>query len=124
VWVLFFTAGGIVNCAYCLWLMVRRGAVREYFGTETARNLRLAALMSVLWIASFYLFGGGSGSLGSWGLVAGWPAFISLSIAIGVVLGLRRGEWEGAPQRAKAPRNLGLGVLLVAVVIIALSNAV
>jgi L-rhamnose-H+ transport protein len=124
VWVLFFTAGGIVNCAYCTWLIFVRRSRSDYFGSETKRNVRLAALMAALWIGSFYLYGMGSRSLGTWGLVAGWPLFISLSIGTGILWGLRRGEWEGAPASARTLRNWGLVALLFAVLMIAVSEIV
>ena len=124
VWVLIFTAGGLVNCAYCAGLILARKSAREYFGPETRRNLGLAALMAALWIGSFYLYGAASQRLGPWGLVAGWPLFISLSIGAGILWGLWRGEWDQAPARARRPRNWGLAALFVAVLMIALSNLV
>jgi hypothetical protein len=124
VWALIFTAGGVVNCAYCAWLIFAHGSVKEYFGPQMLRNSRLAALMSILWISSFYLYGAGSSKLGGWGVVAGWPLFISLSIGTGVLWGLRRGEWEKAPPRARVLRNWGLVLLFAAVLIIAASNLV
>jgi L-rhamnose-H+ transport protein len=122
VWVLFFTAGAVVNCLYCAWLMIARRPAPDYFGPEALRNLRLAALMAALWIGSFYLYGAGSSRLGPWGVVAGWPVFIAVSIGTGVGWGLRRGEWANAPARARVPRNWGLAGLFVAVLLIALSN--
>lgn len=124
VWVLFFTAGGVVNCAYCAGLILARKTAREYFGPETKRNLGLAALMAALWIGSFYLYGAGSKRIGPWGIVAGWPLFISLSIGCGILWGLWRGEWDQAPATARRPRNGGLVALFVAVLMIALSNLV
>jgi hypothetical protein len=120
--VLFFTAGGVVNCAYCAALMLAHRSGKEYWGRETGRNLGLAAIMAALWIGSFYLYGAGSKLLGPWGVVAGWPLFISLSIGVGMLLGLWRGEWEKAPRRAQLPRNWGLAALFAAVLAIALSN--
>jgi L-rhamnose-H+ transport protein len=121
VFVLFFTAGGVVNCAYCAWLMRARRHDSDSDG-ETGRNLMLAALMAALWIGSFYLYGIGSRRLGDWGVIAGWPLFISISIGTGVLWGLWKGEWRGAPLRARIPRNWGLGMLFCAVVVIALSG--
>jgi L-rhamnose-H+ transport protein len=124
VWVLFFTAGGVVNCAYCAWLILMRRGEKAYRGPETRRNVALAALMALLWIGSFYLYGIGSRSVGRWGLVVAWPVFISLSIGTGVLWGLWRGEWNGAPPASRCLRNWGLATLFVAVVIIGLSQAV
>lgn len=78
--------------------------------------------MALMWIGSFYLYGISAASLGRWGVVVGWPLFISLSIVVGNLWGLWKGEWKGAPQTASSLLKYGLGVLLIAVVIIAFSN--
>jgi len=46
VWVLFFTAGGVVNCIYCAGLILAHTSADEYFGPGTGRNVGLAALMA------------------------------------------------------------------------------
>ena len=122
VWLIFFTAGGVVNCAYCIRQMAAQRATAEYTGAEWKRNAGLIAGMGALWIASFYLYGTGSQRLGPWGVIAGWPLFISLAIGIGVLWGLWRGEWEGSPAQARRLRNRGLLILVVAVVSISCSN--
>jgi len=124
VFALFFTAGGIVNSVYCGWLMRSRAQTQEsYFSAETRRNIGLAALMAVLWIGSFHLYGIGSRLLGNWGLVAGWPLFICVSIGTGFLWGLWRGEWQGAPARARLPRNWGIALLFIAVIAISISGS-
>jgi L-rhamnose-H+ transport protein len=123
VWALLFTLGSVANLAYCLYLMISKKTFRQYWNPETPRNLSLSALMALLWIGSFYLYGAGAARLGRWGLVAGWPLFISISIVMGNVWGLWRGEWQGAPASARRLLNLGLVILIVAVIVVALSNS-
>jgi L-rhamnose-H+ transport protein len=123
VWALFFTVGFIVNCIYCLYLMIRRNSLKEYFNPESLRNVGLCALMSLLWIGSFYLYGMSAAKLGKWGVIVGWPLFICLSIVVGNLWGIWRGEWKGAPPRARTLLNTGILILLVAVVVIAVSNS-
>ena len=81
--------------------MISKGTASAYWGPETARNPGLSAAMAIMWIASFYLYGAGAAKLGRWGLIVGWPLFISLSIVMGNVWGLWRGEWRGAPVAAR-----------------------
>jgi L-rhamnose-H+ transport protein len=123
VWALLFTLGSVVNVVYCLYLMRAKRTLRSYWSAETPRNIGLSALMALMWIGSFYLYGAGASRLGRWGAVVGWPLFISLSIVTGNLWGISRGEWRGAPARARRLLNVGLAVLLIAVVTIALSNA-
>lgn len=121
-WALFFTAGGVVNLIYCGGLMLRRGNLGD-FRRELGRNTGLIALMALLWIGSFYLYGMGAARLGKWGGIVGWPLFISLAIMVGNLCGLWRGEWSGAPPAARRRLNLGLLLLLAAVAVFGLSSA-
>jgi L-rhamnose-H+ transport protein len=123
VWALLFTLGCVVNLAYCLYVMVRRRTWGQYWGRQTARNLGMSVLMALLWIGSFYLYGAGAARLGHWGVVVGWPLFISLSIVAGNLWGLWRGEWRDARVSARRLLNAGLLVLIVAVITVALSNS-
>jgi len=123
VWALLFTLGCVVNVGYCLYLMLSKKTLRQYWNDETSRNLGLSAMMAAMWIGSFYLYGAGAAKLGRWGVVIGWPLFISLSIVVGNLWGLWRGEWRSAPLAARRSLNFGLCVLLVAVVTVALSNS-
>jgi L-rhamnose-H+ transport protein len=123
VWALLFTLGFAVNFGYCAFLMIVRGTAREYWSGETRRNLGLSALMALMWIGSFYLYGAGAARLGRWGVIAGWPLFISLSILVGNLWGLWRGEWKDAPVSARRWLNAGMVTLIVAVVVVAMSNA-
>jgi L-rhamnose-H+ transport protein len=123
VWALLFTLGCVANLAYCLYLIISNHTLGQYCNRETPRNLGLSAGMALMWIGSFYLYGAGAAKLGRWGAIAGWPLFISLSIVVGNLWGLWRGEWQGAPARSRRLLNQGLLVLIVAVLTAAFSNS-
>ncbi|MCK4296993.1 MAG: hypothetical protein KAX28_10115 [Candidatus Marinimicrobia bacterium] len=122
VWALFFTMGFIVNFGYCTYLMIKRNNLKDYKSPETGRNIGLGMLMAFMWIGSFYLYGMSAGKLGKWGVIVGWPLFISLSIVVGNLWGIWRGEWKGAPAHARSLLNWGLLVLIFAVIVVAISN--
>ncbi len=124
VWALFFTIGFVVNFYYCLYLMIKRNNLKNYFNPETSKNIGLGALMAFMWIGSFYLYGMSASMLGKWGVVVGWPLFISLSIVVGNLWGIWKGEWKGASKKARSLLTKGLAVLLVAVVVIGISNSI
>ncbi len=107
VWALLFTLGCVANLVYCLYLMISKHTLGQYCNPQTPRNLGLSALMALMWIGSFYLYGAGATRLGRWGAVVGWPLFISLSIVVGNLWGLWRGEWRGAPAAATALAESG-----------------
>ncbi|MBE0674625.1 MAG: hypothetical protein IH591_08190 [Bacteroidales bacterium] len=123
VWALFFTIGFIVNFAYCVFLMIKRKTLKNYFNSETIKNIGLCVAMALMWIGSFYLYGMSAAKLGKWGVIVGWPLFITLSIVVGNLWGIWRGEWKDAPRKARSLLNIGILVLLFAVVIIAISNS-
>jgi L-rhamnose-H+ transport protein len=122
VWALLFTLGCVANLAYCLYLIISKRTLGQYWNRETPRNLGLSAGMALTWIGSFYLYGAGAAKLGRWGAIAGWPLFISLSIVVGNLWGLWRGEWQGAPALSRRMLNQGLLVLIAAVLTVAFSN--
>jgi L-rhamnose-H+ transport protein len=122
VWALFFSAGFIVNAAYCIYLMVRNGSASLLTGADALHNVAPTALMGLLWIGSFYAYGVGAARLGPLGPVIGWPVFIASSILVGNLVGLWRGEWRGAPSGARRLLSQGLLVLLAGVCVIAASG--
>ena len=124
VWSLFFTMGFIVNFGYCLTLIIKNRNIKDMMAFKPFKNLGFGIAMALMWIGSFYLYGMTAAKLGRWGVVVGWPLFISLSIVIGNLWGIWRGEWKNAPSQARSLLNKGLMVLVIAVVVIALSNLV
>jgi L-rhamnose-H+ transport protein len=122
VWALFFSIGFIPNLAYTVFLMLRNKTLGLIISAFNIRNAGLGLLMSVLWIGSFYLYGYGSYNLGSLGNIVGWPLFISLSIVVGNLWGIWRGEWRGSSAKAKAKLNTGLIILVIAMILFGISN--
>jgi L-rhamnose-H+ transport protein len=121
-WVIQFTAGFAVNFLYCVFLIARRRNL-AFFRLDPTRNLALVASMALMWIGSFYLYGMGAARMGRWGAIIGWPIFISLSILVGNLWGISRGEWRSARPNARAKLNRGLIVILIAVALFALSSS-
>lgn len=118
VWFIFFTFGGIVNVLYCFWLMVRHKNLRSLFAVGSSANWLYALIMGAMWIGSFYLYGIGTVRLGASGGSIGWPILVSVSIGVGVLGGLGRGEWNHAPGNAKRLLWVGLTLIILAVMII------
>jgi len=122
VWSLFFSMGATVNAGYCLYLINKNKSGKAFFNEFKTTNWLLILGMSVMWMGSFYFYGFGSSMLGKLGLIIGWPLLVSLSIVIGNLWGMYRGEWKGANASARKLLNIGLLVLVLSIIIIAMSN--
>ena len=123
VWLVFFTFGGLVNVSYCSWLIIRRKSLHALFASDRLPNWWWSLTMGAMWISSFYLYGIGAARLGSSGPTVGWPILVSVSIAVGVLCGLRRGEWDGTPAQARGLLCGGLALIVLAIIIIPLGKA-
>ena len=121
-WALIFTAGGVVNIAYSLYLMSRNRTFAVYKQPGFVKNFLLIAFMSLMWIGSFVLYGVGAEKMGQWGTVIGWSVFIALSIAFGTLWGIFQGEWAATQQKSRRIMAMSFCVLLVAIVIFAWST--
>ncbi len=118
VWFIFFSVGGLVNLSYCCWLIAMNGDRRALFARTSVRNWGWALVMGATWIGSFYLYGIGTAQIGAVGVTIGWPILVSLSIGVGVLCGLGKGEWRSIPVRAKTLLWVGLTLIFLAVLII------
>jgi L-rhamnose-H+ transport protein len=122
VWSVFFTFGSLVNVAYCFRLMYRNKNLGTLVDVKYVGNRCWSVAMGLMWIASFYLYGLGAALLGRSGSTIGWPILVSVSIAVGVLCGLGKGEWQGAPARARTLLWGGLALIVLAVLIIPLGE--
>ncbi len=124
-WGILFTVGGIINVAYCLYLMKRNNTAREFKNPGFGKNLILIILMSVIWIASFIMYGSGMTMMGSWGGVIGWPIYMILSISTANLWGMFQGEWGGTVSVAtKRMMAMGLGLLVISILLLGYSATI
>ena len=121
VWVLIFSAGGVVNIAYSLVLLKRNKTFVAYLFPGFLKNLVFITLMALMWIGSFILYGLGAGQMGQWGTVIGWSIFIAVSIAFGTCWGIFQGEWAGTTVRSRRMMFASLVILVLAILIFAWS---
>ncbi len=122
IWLVFFTFGGLVNMAYCAWLIFRRRNLRALYAPARLINWAWSLAMGLMWIGSLYLYGMGAARLGHSGVIIGWPILVSVSIATGVFCGLGKGEWNGASMRTRCLLGCGLALILLSVLIIPLGQ--
>jgi len=122
VWVLFFSLGSIANIGYCLFMINKKKTFKALINEYKYKNWLLIGAMSAIWMGSFYCYGLGASKMGSLGLIAGWPLLVTLSIIIGNLWGMYRGEWNNSPKESLTLMRIGIGILVSAVVITGMSN--
>ncbi len=122
IWAVLFTAGAVANLVYCGYLFKKNKSFKEYRSEGFLKNLLLMALVSLMWIGSFILYGVGAGMMGAWGTVIGWSAFIALSISIAGVWGIAQGEWAGTSRKTQNLMIYGIVILVMAIFIFAYSG--
>ena len=118
VWMPLVFAGAVPNLLYCFWLL-RRNRTSAKFGSGGARPWGLAVVMAGFWVGSTLLSGAGTGVLGSWGPILGWPVFMSLIVIMATLLGIMTGEWKNSGRLPLRIQWTGVALLVLAVFVLA-----
>lgn len=121
VWPVGLAGGLIPNVAYSLYLLSRNQSWAVFRSTTVPDGFR-AALMGVLWMGAFALYGMGALYLGSYGTSIGWGLLQIFMILTATLSGVLTGEWNRSPLLAKRVLGLGLTSLVGATVLLALAN--
>lgn len=111
----------LCNGLYSLFLLRRNGSLARFAGQGAGINFSLGAVMGLLWMSGFALYGAGARKLGDLGPSLGWAILMSTMVLAANLSGLLSGEWNAAPQPSR--RQLALGVLLLLVAIAGLGFA-
>ncbi len=120
IWAVALVAGFCANAGYSVYLLIKNKTFSHYRNSgASAAYWFLALLMGFLWFGGIAAYGMGATELGSLGPALGWPLFIASNIIIANFWGAVTGEWTGASRRAYAYSLSGIGVLVVAIFVIA-----
>jgi L-rhamnose-H+ transport protein len=122
VWLVLLVGGAIPNLLYCAFLLRSRKTWMLYRGVGQTRNFGLAGLMAVLWFFSTILYGVAAQRLGEWGVVLGWPAFMSFIVITASLLGIVSGEWAGSGKTPVLCQIAGVFLLVLAIVAFSLAQ--
>lgn len=121
IWLLMLGAGAVPNVVYCSSLAKKHGTGKLFFGTPSARPWLLSCAMGLLWGGSIFLYGAATPRLGELGPSVGWPLSLAVGLLVANLMGVWLGEWRGVPGRAIASMRLGIGAILFAIVLCAIS---
>jgi L-rhamnose-H+ transport protein len=105
----------LCNSIYCLFLLRKNGSSANFAGRGAGRNWALGALMGILWMSGFALYGAGARTLGHLGPSLGWAILMSSMVLVANVSGLLTGEWDAAPRQSKRHLAMGILILLIAI---------
>jgi L-rhamnose-H+ transport protein len=122
IWVLMLGGGAVSNLGYCVYLLWRNKSAKRFMEPRVSRLYILGLLMSLLWGGSIFVYGAATPKLGVLGPSIGWPLSLATGLLVANIVGLRMGEWKGAPRRALRWMLVGVAVLVVAIVILSRAN--
>lgn len=122
--------GLITNGLWCAWLIVRNHSAGEWAGgTKGAdaappllRNYLLSALAGVTWYFQFFFYTMGESQMGRLGF-SSWTLHMASIIIFGTLWGFAFREWRDAGVGIKATVWAGVGLLLIATVVIGYGNS-
>ena len=122
IWLLMLGAGSLPNIVYCLVLVRMHGTRKLFFSGNSSSCWGLSILMGVLWGCSIFLYGAATPLLGDIGPSIGWPLSLAMGLLTANVMGLLLREWQSVARSIVRTMALGIGMLLVAIVLCALST--
>ena len=118
VWLPLLMAGAVPNLLYCVYLL-RKNSTSGKFINAGFSHWFLAFIMGCFWLGSLLLYGAAAPLLGSLGPTVGWPLYMSLIVVAASLVGIATGEWKNSSRWPLAIQMTGVGVLIVAIVILA-----
>jgi L-rhamnose-H+ transport protein len=125
IWAPALAVGFLPNALYPLYLLRKNKTWGRYAaGWRTVLYALGASAMGLLWYGGVSLYGAGAAMMGPLGAVLGWPIFMSMNIIAANVLGAATGEWSGTSPAARGLSWAGIGVLIVAIIVVALAGQV
>lgn len=120
VWPIGLAGGFVPNAAYSFYLLKRN---RSWGGfKECSQDFLLSALMAVLWMGAFAVYGMSAALLGDLGTSIGWGLFQIFMIMTASLSGLLTGEWRQASSKSRAFLAAGMLFLLVATLMLTAAN--
>lgn len=118
IWWVMLGSGSVANLLFCGFLFIRNHNFTKFFQPGAARLLTLSSVMALLWGGSIFVYGAAAPRLGSLGVAIGWPLSLATGLLLANALGMGLGEWRQAPVKARRQMNLGIAILLVAILLL------
>ena len=121
-WAVFLSSAALVQAGYCFGRVVREHSAAVFAAGMRTRDALQVPAMSLLWIASVFVYGRSAFGLGSLGNSFGWPVFVALIILTSNAWGVFLAEWKQATRAAFLRMIAGSAVLIFAAFLIGQSK--
>jgi len=89
--------------------------------TPISKNLMFSALAGTTWFLQFFFYGMGESKLGNG--ASSWILHMSTIILTANMWGIYNKEWKGVAKKTKLTITVGISVILLAVVLVGIGNA-
>jgi L-rhamnose-H+ transport protein len=122
VWAIVFAVNYFLNVAYCFYLARKRGTMAKFRVPSTGYYWLLAVLMGLLWAGGIVVYGIGASMGGPYGPVFAFPVMLIVSILTANLMGVLVGEWRAAESSAKHTMQLGVALMVAAIVVLGCAN--
>jgi L-rhamnose-H+ transport protein len=123
IWLVMLASGSIANLGFCCYLLLKNRSMAKFKQSGGARLYLLALLMGLLWGGSIFVYGAAAPRLGTLGTSIGWPLSLATGLLVANGIGIAIGEWRLAPRQARGWMFSGIGVLLVAILVLSHANS-
>jgi L-rhamnose-H+ transport protein len=121
-WAPAMAGGFLANAGYAIYLLNKNKTWGLYSSPHARGSYWLGAIiMGILWFGGISIYGMGASTMGPLGGVLGWPVFMSMVIVTANIHGVLSGEWAGTSAKARGLSWLGIGILIVAIIVISMA---
>lgn len=124
IWLFVIPLSTISSITYGLYES-RKLPLKHLWRCPISRHIKIFIFACIPWIGHIHLYGIAANLLLPPHIAAAvaWPILMSTTVAWGMILSLRLGEWKEASKDAQTKQKLGLGILAVGIVVVMASVA-
>jgi L-rhamnose-H+ transport protein len=122
IWAIVFATNYLLNIAYCAYLARKGDTFKNFTIPGTGHYWLLAIAMGLLWAGGIVIYGLGASTGGAYGPVYAFPVMLIVSILTGNLTGVLLGEWRGVTAGAKRTMQVGVVIMVAAIVILGCAN--
>jgi len=120
----FFAGMFTLNMLLMLIKMIRQGTFKNFWAASgLGREYLLGIAMSLMWYTGQGVaFPAAQAIMGPLGVAVGAALLIGTIMVASNIAGIRTGEWNGVPTKAKRKLYWSIGMMIIATVVVAVGN--